>query len=62
MSRPLNCFITFITIVVACFICGGGTDDLWQILVGGVVGVLVTAAGNIINCNGYWNIKSRGNE
>lgn len=37
------------TIVTACFICGGGTENLWQILIGGIIGILVTAAGNIIN-------------
>lgn len=55
MSRPLNCFITYITIVTACFICGGGTEDLWQILIGGIIGILVTAAGNIIN--DYYDIE-----
>ena len=49
MSRPLNCLITFITIITACFICGGNTDDLREILIGGLIGVLLTAAGNIIN-------------
>ena len=56
MSRPLNCFITYITIVTACFICGGGSEDLWHILVGGVVGIMVTAAGNIIN--DYYDIEA----
>lgn len=55
MSRPLNCFITFITIVTACFICGGSSEYLWQILIGGVVGIFVTAAGNIIN--DYYDIE-----
>lgn len=55
MSRPLNCFITFITIVTACIICGGGAEDFWQILAGGIIGILVTAAGNIIN--DYYDIE-----
>ncbi len=56
MSRPLNCSITFITIVTASFICGGGVDNLWKILAGGIIGILVTAAGNIIN--DYYDIEA----
>ena len=55
MSRPLNCFITFITIVTACFICGGSSEYLWQTLIGGVIGIFVAAAGNIIN--DYYDIE-----
>jgi len=56
MSRPINCFITFITIVVACFICGGTLNVIWFIFVGGVIGLLVTASGNIIN--DYYDIDA----
>lgn len=56
MSRPINCFITFITIVIACFICGGTLNDIWFILAGGFIGLLVTASGNIIN--DYYDIEA----
>ncbi|VAX24646.1 Similar to (S)-2,3-di-O-geranylgeranylglyceryl phosphate synthase [hydrothermal vent metagenome] len=56
MSRPINCFITFITVVVACFICGGTLNDLWLIFVGGIIGLLVTASGNLIN--DYYDIEA----
>ncbi|NOX65203.1 MAG: UbiA family prenyltransferase [Chlorobi bacterium] len=56
MSRPINCFITFITIVVACFICGGTLNDTWVIFTGGIIGLLVTASGNIIN--DYYDIEA----
>ena len=56
MSRPINCLITFITISTACFICGGTIEILGLILIGSVVGTLVTAAGNIIN--DYYGIEA----
>lgn len=56
MSRPINCIITFITIVAACIICGDTDQVFWKALVGGVVGVLVAASGNIIN--DYFDFES----
>ncbi len=46
--RPLNCLITFFTIVVACLICADSID-LQLILLAGLSGALVNAGGNIIN-------------
>ncbi len=46
--RPLNCLITFITILLAGFICGG-FPDFKIIIAAGLAGALVNAAGNIIN-------------
>ena len=55
MSRPLNCLITFITIIVACFICGGDIAYIGEIILGGIIGLLITASGNIIN--DYYDIE-----
>lgn len=46
--RPLNCLITFITILLAGFICGS-FFDFKIIFIAGFAGALVNAAGNIIN-------------
>jgi len=46
--RPLNCLITFFTIVIAGLICGE-LFDYKIILVAGFAGLLVNAGGNIIN-------------
>jgi len=46
--RPLNCLITFFTIVIAGLICGE-LFDYKIILVAGFTGLLVNAGGNIIN-------------
>lgn len=46
--RPLNCLITFITILLAGFICGS-FFDFKIIIIAGFAGALVNAAGNIIN-------------
>ncbi len=56
MSRPINCLITFITIVVACLICSNTLDNFTTMFIGGVVGLLVTASGNIIN--DYYDIDA----
>ena len=46
--RPINCLITFFTIVIAGLICGE-VFDYKIILVAGFTGLLVNAGGNIIN-------------
>lgn len=56
ISRPLNCIITFITIEVACFICGDIDQVFWKALFGGIVGAMVAASGNIIN--DYFDFES----
>lgn len=55
ISRPINCIITFTTIVTACFICGT-IENFWQIVMAGFSGLLVTAAGNIIN--DYYDLEA----
>ena len=54
LIRPLNCLITFLTIIVACLIC---TDSINYslFLVAGLIGALVNAGGNIIN--DYFDIE-----
>ena len=46
--RPLNCLITFITILLAGFICGS-FSNFKIIIIAGFAGAFVNAAGNIIN-------------
>jgi geranylgeranylglycerol-phosphate geranylgeranyltransferase len=49
LSRPVNVFITFISVPVACWI-AGGTSLLWfVILFAGITGALVAAGANAIN-------------
>ena len=52
--RPVNCLITFSTIVVACFICSE-PNILPIYLLAGLSGALVNAGGNIIN--DYFDIE-----
>ena len=52
--RPVNCLITFSTIVVACFICAE-PNILPIYLLAGLSGALVNAGGNIIN--DYFDIE-----
>ena len=52
--RPLNCIITFSTIVVACLICADSID-LPLFILAGLSGALVNAGGNIIN--DYFDIE-----
>lgn len=52
--RPLNCSITFFTIVVACLICSS-TINYELILVAALVGAFVNAGGNVIN--DYFDIE-----
>ena len=56
MSRPINCFITFVTIIVACLICSNTFDNFLYVLVGGIIGVFVAASGNIIN--DYYDVEA----
>lgn len=53
--RPLNCLITFFTIVVACFICAESLNYK-MFLLAGFAGALVNAGGNIIN--DYFDIET----
>ncbi|MCF6270631.1 MAG: geranylgeranylglycerol-phosphate geranylgeranyltransferase [Melioribacteraceae bacterium] len=46
--RPLNCLITFFTIVAACLICADSVNYT-LFLIAGFAGYLVNAGGNIIN-------------
>ncbi|MBU0473256.1 MAG: geranylgeranylglycerol-phosphate geranylgeranyltransferase [Bacteroidetes bacterium] len=46
--RPLNCLITFFTIITACFICAD-SFDYKIILIAAFAGAFVNACGNIIN-------------
>ena len=49
LSRPVNVFITFISILVACWIAGGTTSSLLLVLLAGITGALVAAGANAIN-------------
>ena len=48
ITRPLNCGITFATIVIACAICKF-PFDIPTIIIAGFIGALVNAGGNVIN-------------
>mgnify|MGYP001193212151 CR=1 FL=1 len=54
LSRPLNCLITFFTIVIATYICSASIN-LTLSLLAGFIGALVNAGGNIIN--DYFDIE-----
>lgn len=54
ITRPLNCLITFCTIVVACLICTNSIN-FTLFLLAGFAGTLVNAGGNIIN--DYFDIE-----
>ncbi len=54
ITRPLNCLITFATIVVASFICAD-ILNIKIILIAAFTGTLVNAGGNIIN--DYYDIE-----
>ena len=47
--RPLNCLITFIAIIVSGFICSKDNHISTNLFLAGLVGFLITAAGNSIN-------------
>ncbi len=54
ITRPLNCLITFTTIVVASFVCAD-ILNIKIILIAAFAGTLVNAGGNIIN--DYYDIE-----
>ncbi len=54
ITRPLNCLITFLTIVVASFICAE-VSIIKIILIAAFAGSLVNAGGNVIN--DYYDIE-----
>jgi len=47
--RPLNCLITFFTIIVGGVICSNDYDISAKLILAGAVGFIITAAGNSIN-------------
>jgi len=47
--RPLNCLITFFTIIVGGLICSNDNDVSAKLILAGIIGFIVTAAGNSIN-------------
>lgn len=47
--RPLNCVITLATVIVGGLICSNDNDISAKLILAGVVGFLITAAGNSIN-------------
>jgi geranylgeranylglycerol-phosphate geranylgeranyltransferase len=49
LSRPVNVFITFVSIPVACWIAGGTASSWPIILLAGITGALITAGANAIN-------------
>lgn len=53
--RPLNCIITFFTIIVGVLICASSPSITQEIILPAVVGFLITAAGNTIN--DYYDIE-----
>ena len=54
ITRPLNCLITFLTIVAACFICAD-LPNYKIVIIAGLAGVAINAGGNIIN--DFFDIK-----
>ncbi|MDA3859660.1 MAG: UbiA family prenyltransferase, partial [Melioribacteraceae bacterium] len=54
ITRPLNCLITFFTIVIASYICAS-IINYQIILIAGLAGALVNAGGNVIN--DYFDIE-----
>jgi geranylgeranylglycerol-phosphate geranylgeranyltransferase len=49
ISRPLNCLITFLTVIVGGLICSNDNHITVKLVLAGVIGFIVTAAGNSIN-------------
>jgi geranylgeranylglycerol-phosphate geranylgeranyltransferase len=50
ITRPSNVFITFLTIFASVLIFSNGDEKLLKIsIIGGIVGALIDAGGNIIN-------------
>lgn len=55
LIRPLNCLITFLTVIVAAFIASENSFPFAIIVSGAISAFLVTAAGNVIN--DYYDIE-----
>lgn len=55
LIRPLNCLITFLTVIVAAFIASENSFPFAIIVSGAISAFLVTAAGNVIN--DYFDIE-----
>jgi geranylgeranylglycerol-phosphate geranylgeranyltransferase len=49
LIRPLNCLITFLVIIASGLICLNNNHISFTLLLGGLVGFLITAAGNTVN-------------
>ena len=49
ISRPLNCLITFITIVIAALVCTSGNFILLNVISAALAGAFTAAGGNAIN-------------
>jgi geranylgeranylglycerol-phosphate geranylgeranyltransferase len=49
LSRPVNVSITFVSILVACWIAGGSASDWLCILLAALTGALVSSGANAIN-------------
>jgi geranylgeranylglycerol-phosphate geranylgeranyltransferase len=49
LIRPINCLITFFTIVVSGLICANANHISFKLFLAGLVGFIITAAGNSLN-------------
>jgi geranylgeranylglycerol-phosphate geranylgeranyltransferase len=49
LIRPLNCLITFFTIIVSGLICASANHISFKLFLAGLVGFIITAAGNSLN-------------
>lgn len=49
ISRPLNCLITFISIIIAALVCSSGNLIFFKIISAAFAGALTAAGGNAIN-------------
>lgn len=56
ITRPINCLITFITVIVAAFIASEQPLELITVLPAALSAALVTAGGNVIN--DYYDVES----
>lgn len=56
LIRPLNCLITFLTVIVASFIASENSLTFSTVLLGAIVASLIAAAGNVIN--DYFDIET----
>jgi len=49
LIRPINCLITFFTIIVSGLICTNANHISFKLFLAGLVGFIITAAGNSLN-------------